>query len=237
MFIRRKKKKGDAEGLPSWIVSYGDLVTTLLCFFIILSTLAKDQTGMRLYAGLESFRNRPVFPEVFGSSKRSSNMVLLDVPASSKIPKSLMESPQKQAEKKRLMDLELADFQRFLGEMQRQFEVQKSSVTWKTVTFDIFEPLSQPSLTPGPQATKKITEMMRLVLQGNYQLTIMVWATMPSKSAWIRAGNQANSVAGHVITQWNLTPQDQKRILPQGRVWRYRDSPRPVLSLVLARVK
>jgi hypothetical protein len=39
----------------SYLISFGDTMTALLAFFIILNTLAEEQTGANLHAGTGSF--------------------------------------------------------------------------------------------------------------------------------------------------------------------------------------
>ncbi len=36
----RKKKKRENPGVPPWMVTYSDLVTLLLCFFVLLLSMA-----------------------------------------------------------------------------------------------------------------------------------------------------------------------------------------------------
>ena len=51
-----KKKKAPPSG-PSkaYLVSFGDTMTALLAFFIVINSLAQEQTGANLYSGTGSF--------------------------------------------------------------------------------------------------------------------------------------------------------------------------------------
>ncbi len=51
-------KKAEApSGAPEWIVTYGDLMSLLLCFFILLAAMANyDKQDKRMMAALESIR-------------------------------------------------------------------------------------------------------------------------------------------------------------------------------------
>lgn len=54
------------HGPPPWLMSYGDMMTLFLCFFIVLTTMADKQEGGRMAAGLGQFvsvlENRGVLP-------------------------------------------------------------------------------------------------------------------------------------------------------------------------------
>ena len=51
------KKIKPPDELPSkaWLMSFGDTMTTLLAFFLVLCSMAENQTGMNLYVGTGSF--------------------------------------------------------------------------------------------------------------------------------------------------------------------------------------
>ncbi len=52
-----KKKQPVIEGAPMWMVTYGDMMTLLLCFFVMLAALANFDDQKKLFmAALESIR-------------------------------------------------------------------------------------------------------------------------------------------------------------------------------------
>jgi len=54
----RKRKKEIEEGAPLWMVSYGDMMSLLLTFFIMLASLANfDEVHDRFMQAVESIRN------------------------------------------------------------------------------------------------------------------------------------------------------------------------------------
>jgi chemotaxis protein MotB len=58
-----KKHKCPPEGAPMWMVTYGDMMTLLLCFFVMLAALANfDEDAKMFMAALESIR------KAFGSA-------------------------------------------------------------------------------------------------------------------------------------------------------------------------
>ncbi|MFS0673106.1 flagellar motor protein MotS [Ornithinibacillus sp. 179-J 7C1 HS] len=57
---RRETKKGVKKGAPKWMVTYSDMVTLILVFFILLFSMSQiDAT--KFQAVSESFRNRMIF--------------------------------------------------------------------------------------------------------------------------------------------------------------------------------
>ncbi len=55
--MARRKKKQAPAGAPAWIVSYGDMMSLLLTFFIMLASMANyDDVNDRFMAAIESIR-------------------------------------------------------------------------------------------------------------------------------------------------------------------------------------
>jgi len=52
----RKKKEQDEEGAPAWMVTYGDMMTLLLCFFVIIVALSEIKEDERYRAVVESLQ-------------------------------------------------------------------------------------------------------------------------------------------------------------------------------------
>ncbi|MBN1510824.1 MAG: flagellar motor protein MotB [Phycisphaerae bacterium] len=53
--MARKKKKGP-EGAPDWLVTYGDMMSLLLCFFVIIVSMSEIKKEDRFLQVLESIR-------------------------------------------------------------------------------------------------------------------------------------------------------------------------------------
>lgn len=52
-----RKKKAEPQGAPLWMVTYGDMMTLLLCFFVMLASLANfDDRDKMFMAAIESIR-------------------------------------------------------------------------------------------------------------------------------------------------------------------------------------
>ena len=61
--IMAKRPKKQVHGIPMWFVTFGDMMTLLLCLFILLqmfSELKKDREYQRVVTAIkEAFGNRP----------------------------------------------------------------------------------------------------------------------------------------------------------------------------------
>ncbi|MBN1436461.1 MAG: OmpA family protein [Sedimentisphaerales bacterium] len=51
-----KKQKKAPEGAPDWMVTYGDMMTLLLCFFVILVSLSEIKQDERFQEAMESIK-------------------------------------------------------------------------------------------------------------------------------------------------------------------------------------
>jgi hypothetical protein len=237
------KKKG-ADGVintEGWMMSYADMATVLLAMFIVLSTLGKDQTGVSLQRGLESWRDSRHSFGLSGAFQTSSRVfqnealspqytLQEDEPATDGGGPDKDEGP-------RSIDGEHEGLQRFLQEMDRQFKVEKLPRVVGSATVDFYDKLGDaPPYLTAKQA-EVVNQAMPLLDRGNYRILLIVWATMPSDSAWLRAGEQARLVADEIATEGRLSAEARGRLVAIGQPWRYAGFERPVLSLLIARTE
>lgn len=68
--MARQEKPEDPGPSKLYLLSFGDTMTTLLAFFIILCSMADDQSGANLYSGTGSFVN--AFDGAGGAGKFST---------------------------------------------------------------------------------------------------------------------------------------------------------------------
>ena len=67
--MARKKKQAPA-GAPQWMVTYGDMMTLLLCFFVIIVSMSEIKKDERFQEVIESIRSAfAIDPEHFGCTK------------------------------------------------------------------------------------------------------------------------------------------------------------------------
>jgi chemotaxis protein MotB len=52
----KKRQEDEAEGTPAWIVSFADMITLLLAFFVLLQSFAQEQDPELFHEGQGAFR-------------------------------------------------------------------------------------------------------------------------------------------------------------------------------------
>ncbi len=240
MAKHRQKGADEAVNTDGWMMSYADMATVLLAMFIVLSTLGKDQTGVSLEKGLESWRESRANFGLGGLFATSSNVVKGDAPAPNYhgADDAAGEGGGPDADKgPRGRDAEQERLNRFLAEMDRQFKVDKMPRVAGSATVDFFDPLgpAPPYLTA--RQAEVVGQVLPLLGRDDYRVTLVVWATTPSDTAWARAAEQARLVADELAAAADLSPPARARLVAVGQTWRYPGFQRPVLSLTIAKTE
>src|SRR5689334_20682191 len=123
------------------MMSYADMATILLAMFIVLSTFGKDQTGVTLQKGLESWRESRQFFGLPGFLTGSSQSSQLNTPGPS-YSLDRDESGEQGDGTSSLTDGETERFQRFMQELERHFDVRTLPRAAGRATVDLFDPLN-----------------------------------------------------------------------------------------------
>ncbi|MDC3412679.1 flagellar motor protein MotB [Aquibacillus sp. 3ASR75-11] len=124
MKLRRKQKKPD-KGAPRWMVTYSDMMTLILVFFILLFSMSQIDL-VKFEAIAESFRNRMVF-EFYPSPVPMDNPAETSDPIESEVrsndidlPKEsyqgAIQQPEESSENDESLDSLLNAVQSFLDE-------------------------------------------------------------------------------------------------------------------------
>lgn len=241
------KKKCPEGPNNAYLVSFGDTMTALLAFFIVLNSLAEEQTGAALHAGTGSFVQNL---QRFGlpgklNEDRSAQGFQLDHTS----PKYLVPDPDPNAEPEkngtgpddvtegRVIDRQKEDFHRFLQEVRRINEVKQVSDVVGEVSFDVMKkmPPNVPLMTEELKAALNgVSPMLR---RDDYEVGITVWATTPSKSAWSRALTQAQQLHTEAVQYLQLPPGQHARITASAQPWMLSDVKRPSVSVKVQRLK
>lgn len=244
--MARKIKPPDALPSKAWLMSFGDTMTTLLAFFIVLCSMAEDQTGANLHAGTGSFIKTLKSAGLPGAFSGDKSVRAIHLQATN--PLYLLEShtdreavpngngPDADPNDLPTKDRESDEFKRFLNEIERIATVTAQPETTGEITLDFFQKLSnEPPHLPS-NYDDILARVIPFLRKSSHRIEVVVWATTPSQSARTRAARQSSRIAAHLVSQAGLSPKNNRRILGSGRAWPYRDSKRPVVSLVIRRV-
>jgi flagellar motor protein MotB len=245
--MARKKNNVDAPPSKAYLVSFGDTMTTLLAFFIVLCSLAEEQSGANLHAGTGSFVaaiDSFGMPGTF-SGESSANAI----PRNETSPLYIAEDPDgKESEKDpsgpddtddgmRVIDREADQLQRFLNEIERLATVEPQPTTKGAVVFDFFENLNpEPPLLPEG-FTKVYRQFVPVLQSDSFRVEIVVWATTPSRLAWQRAAENAGEIVVQVANDTGLDAEQRGRVRSFGRPWPFSDDKRPTFSVIVRKVE
>lgn len=244
--MARKKSTESFGPSQAYIVSFGDMMTALLAFFIVLCSLAEEQTGANLHAGTGSFvrvLNGFGLPGAF-STGTSSRAVSLQQPgplyivgADGEQSDNEAKGPDQNDNGLRVIDREQEQLQRFVNEMNRLSKVGELPKVAGEVTFDFFESFG----ASGPLLPKKfdriMVQLVPLFKDPSYRVDVIVWATTPGPSAWSRATRQSTMVAQEIAAKCGLSAEQRVRLQSSGKPWLHSDAKRPVFSIIVRRVE
>ncbi len=95
--MAKKKPQEEAGGLPEWMATYGDLVTLLLCFFVLLFSMSSVDEN-KYTAVAESFNSNITFIQG-GGATGVNNMLGSGINNLPKVDKSVNDSKSEQEQK------------------------------------------------------------------------------------------------------------------------------------------
>lgn len=247
--MARKKPAPSGGANNAYLVSFGDTMTALLAFFIVLLSLAEEQTGANLYSGSGSFIQAIKgygLPGTLTTRRTSKAFQKSDVGPlyvvgnDEDTDKDLVSlGPDDQSNTERIIQREMEDFQRFLYEMESSFSVDEVTETAHTTVFDLFEPLNTQkhakSILPE-SALSVLNDAVSLTANENYEVEVVIWASNPGSRAIKRATLRAHSIRKEVQTAYRLTPAQSIRFRFMGRSWMHSDQKRPVVSIAVSKL-
>lgn len=244
--MAKKCKCPPAGPNMGYLVSFGDTMTALLAFFIVLNSLAEEQTGANLHAGTGSFvQTLKTFgvPGIF-RTKMSSQIFQLPypspvyvVPGESEEDATLESTgPDDVEDKQRIIDWEQEDFERFLHEMGRWNPLREERTVDGEVAFDLFTYLGSGDKVAPEDVFVAARQLAPLLRQDDYELEVTVWATAPTGSAWSRAIGQAATIRQELSEYLGLEGK-ATQIAATARPWLSSTARRPTVSLIVRRLK
>jgi len=147
---RGKQQDKVEEGAPAWMVTYGDAMTLLLCFFVIMVSMSEIKQNQRFQQVMESLRR------AFGGYQGSVGALPIDnVPTNTLIA--------------RLLELEIPEFDKHRGDADeegihgKKFRVTNvrdglEIVVGGRITFDRFSAILKPE---ARQLVARTAEVLR----------------------------------------------------------------------------
>jgi hypothetical protein len=118
--------KEQGEKVPIWIVSFADMITLLLSFFVMLQTMAHTRDGTLFCAAQDSFRRSIAgmgIPDLILGKPTITNMDYRRL----KYPTEDAAEPNLPPNSARIIDAEDEDIRRSFAQMQRQMESRTSN--------------------------------------------------------------------------------------------------------------
>jgi hypothetical protein len=243
--MRRKPKPPPKKPSKAYLVSFGDTMTALLAFFIVLNSLAKDQTGANMQAGTGSFvaamKSVGTPGRLSGDRSdlyiaRAASAPIYAVPSEQRPNDDLGMGADDEDDKIRIISREMDNFQRFLSEMQYQFDVSETSPTQSQIVFDSFEKLGRDTNILGANAIQLAADAIGQLASDKFELEVIVWANMPSESAINRAMEQALKIEAQIDSAFNFRGQQRQRFSASAKTWLFVDAKRPKISFILSRL-
>lgn len=240
----KRERKPPSKPSNAYLISFGDTMTAMLAFFIVLNTLSKEQTGANLHSGTGSFvatLNSMGLPGSFSGDK--SKRTVQQVEAAPKYMVTDGETsddrsgtgPDENDNDIRVLDRELEQVQRMLNEIENQFAVEREKTTSTAIEFDFFDPLGQPGQILPRSARKTIGRSLGALLQPGYRMDVKLWAPTPSPSAIKRISNLAFELNKELRTSFPVLARLKKPVRATVNLWPYSDRRRPVLSVVIVK--
>ena len=241
-----RKKKPSSGPSNAYLLSFGDTMTTLLAFFIVLNSLAEDQTGANLHSGTGSFAQ--AMTAIGGGGSVPGNRGKTVVRQNAPMPDYVVPDPDGERSETgaagpddnpnelRVIDRDDDDFQRMMDEMSRLAEIdKKTSVTGEAV-FDYFNRLNREAPLLSQEYRDAMTNVIPLLHQSQYEVMLIVWATTPGRKAWTRATEQASAITEELASMARLSEQQRGQLRGVAKPWFDKKAKRPVLSVIARRV-
>lgn len=237
------KKKPIEPSVPSkaYLVSFGDTMTALLAFFIVLNSLAREQTGAQMHTGTGSFAKAFAKSGVPGhyAGNRSKDMIQQtyqkpiyalaeNMDAEGKV------GPDDTQEQQRVIDREKEQFQKFLTEIDESYGLKKEKKYTGQTVFDSFEPLKPPEGGISRHAIQLMSDAVSKLRKPDVDIEVILWASMPSPVDMKKKLLLIEEFKSRVETIFWLKDADKKRIRYRVKPWLFADAKRPILSVVLA---
>ena len=245
--MAKKPKAPDELPSKAYLMSFGDTMTALCAFFIVLNSLASEQTGANLHSGTGSFVQAisgkglpgtiPLHKSRHAMSLEDANPLYIVPDAEDRSPDANPTGPDAEDDGLRIVDREQDDFERFMKGMQSYGRVEQLPTTDGEVSFDFFERFEADPPYINEKHMREFSPILPKLKSPDYSLELVVWATTPGGPSWKRATRKASVIANHLATVLKLRPDERSRLTSVGRTWISSDAKRPFMTLTVKRIQ
>jgi flagellar motor protein MotB len=230
----------------AYLLSFGDCMTALLAFFIVLNSMAAEQTGANLHAGTGSFNralNSHGLPGLFPNDRSKRAVQLNDVAPTYMVDDLESDDfgggsgPDETDDNGRIFDRAEEQFSRFLEQSRRMALLKREVGIRAEVSFDVMTPIASDDNLLSDELQKTLTQLRTISRKPDRVIEITVWATTPSQSAWTRAATQAEQIRQEAIRYLNIETSQRNRITANGRTWISSTLKRPSVTITLRQLE
>lgn len=240
------------ENCPSgpnngYLISFGDTMTALLAFFIVLNSLAEEQTGANMHSGTGSFMKSV---DKFGlqgkvKSGLSAQAFQLNAIAPKYIegddrpPERGATGPDDDGDNGRIIDRTKDDYNRFLQSLRQVNNLSQDTDVAGEVSFDVMEkfPPSSAGTLINAELKAALNGVAPMLRRNDYAVEIVVWTPTPSKSAWSRSLGIAQRLHREAVNLLRLPPNQSARVTSVAQPWISKTVKRPKVSVTLRRIQ
>lgn len=205
---KRKRSSGKEEVTATWLQSYGDMITLILCFFVLLFSMSSiDAKKWQVVS--ESLQEA-----LGGTPKEGSNIMEGDLPALEQMLEIQEPSEMKQEELQELLELKRkidAYVQEKGLENMIVTEIEEVGLVIRITTDDVVFDLGSAAIKP--LALAFLDHLAPLLLQTRHDIwveghtdDIPIQPGFIYPSNWELSTARASSVIRYLIERWNFDP-------------------------------
>jgi flagellar motor protein MotB len=242
-----RKKRAPCGPNKAYLVSFGDTMTALLAFFIVLNSLATEQTGADMHSGTGSFLSVGESAGLAGMFSSGKSAYPMQMEAASPLyivsdgetedVEQVGNGPDKDGDASLIRDREQDDLERFLLEMEEFHKPREGAAITGEVAFDRMAALPRTGTLVDQKMKADLLRFATTIRRAGYELEIRVWATTPAPSAWQRAAEQAAQLNADVVGFLKIDQADEWKVTATASPWHSSDIKRPAVSFLLRRVQ
>lgn len=241
---KRKKLEVSAPS-KAYLVSFGDTMTALLAFFIVMNSLAKEQTGAAMYSGtgsfVTSFANSGMAGPKPGNNSRDmiqqNSQKPLYALADNLDKNEGKIGPDDTTRNDRIGDRDKEQFQKFLSKLKKEFDVESLPTKVNQVAFDSFARRNKETGGLSDHAMQLLTESLTQLRQPNASVEVILWADIPSKVDMKKHLARSAAVRHEVESKFWIESESKRRIKYRVKPWLFSDAKRPEITIVCSEIR